>query len=49
VDMGVSGLWRCVRGAHAATSTDVHVVGFRENHKLSHVIKCDKKILYMYI
>jgi hypothetical protein len=44
VDMGASGLGRCAAGAHAATSADVHAAWFRENHMLSPVIKCAKKI-----
>jgi hypothetical protein len=49
VDMGVSGLRRYVTGAHAATSANVHAVGFRENHRLSPMIKCAEKILYIYV
>jgi hypothetical protein len=44
VDMGASGLGRCAAGAHATTSADVHAAWFRENHMLSPVIKCAKKI-----
>jgi hypothetical protein len=43
VDMGVSGLGRCVTGTHASTSADVHAVGFRESHMLSSVIKCARR------
>jgi hypothetical protein len=47
--MGVSGLRKCVTGAHGGTLADVHTAGFRENHRLSPVIKCAEKILYIYI
>jgi hypothetical protein len=36
-------------GCPCHTSADVHAAGFEENHRLSPVIKCAEKFLYIYI